>query len=280
MSITKNYVQSPNYTAGNFPKDKIVLHWWDDPKKKPQFGGIISWFQQKAAQVSIQYVVEAGRWTQMVKEKDMAWHAGNGAANRSGIGIEVNPRLSDGDYETTAHLVADIWRRRGKLPLRPHRDFTGTNCPGTMDIGRIRRRAEQILAGKPASKPAAKPAPKPAAKPAPKPAAKPKSNAWPDVALKVGSKHTKASHNAWLKLLGAVGYKGTVAQRLQRHLKKKGYYKGAITPLSRVGRQTTTALQRFLADRGFYKGRIDGSRGPQTVRSEHAFLNSQRRYMR
>ena len=137
-----------NFTSGTWSKDFIVLHWWDEPSRRPQFDGVVSWFRNPAANVSIQYVVEAGRITQMLPESAMAWHAGNAVANRHGIGIEVNPRLSDGDYETTAVLVAEIWRRRGrKLPLRRHREFTGTNCPGTLDVARVQRRAEQIYNG-------------------------------------------------------------------------------------------------------------------------------------
>lgn len=145
-----------NFTSGTWRKDFITLHWWDDPSRRPQFDGVVSWFQNPAANVSIQYMVEAGRITQMIPESAMAWHAGNSTANRHGIGIEVNPRLSSGDYETTAQLVAEIWRRRGsKLPLRRHREFTGTNCPGTMDVARIQRRANQIYSGSGTSTPSA-----------------------------------------------------------------------------------------------------------------------------
>lgn len=138
---------SSNFTRGTWRKDFIVIHHWDDPAKRPQFGGVVSWFKNPSANVSIQYMVEAGRITQMIPESAMAWHAGNSTANRHGIGIELNPRQSDGDYETAAQLVAEIWGRRGKLPLRKHREFFGTSCPGTWDVSRIQRRAEQIYSG-------------------------------------------------------------------------------------------------------------------------------------
>lgn len=138
---------SSNFTPGKWRKDFIVIHHWDDPAKRPQFGGVVSWFKNPSANVSIQYMVEAGRIAQMIPESAMAWHAGNSTANRHGIGIELNPRQYDGDYETAAQLVAEIWDRRGKLPLRKHREFFGTSCPGTWDVSRIQRRAEQIYSG-------------------------------------------------------------------------------------------------------------------------------------
>lgn len=151
--VTFSVQISPNKTVGNWRKDVIVLHWWDDPARRPSFNGVVTWFMNRSARVSAQYTVEGGRICQQVLEKDMAWHAGNAWANRHGIGIEVNPRLSAADYETTAQLVAEIWSRRGKLPVRRHRDYRQTSCPGTMDVNRIIRRAEQIRAGSSTARP-------------------------------------------------------------------------------------------------------------------------------
>ena len=142
------YAHSSNYTNSSWAKNFIVLHWWDDPSRRPAFDGVVSWFRNPSANVSCQYVVEANRIAQMTPESAYAWHAGSTQGNRHGIGIEVNPRLNAGDYETTAVLVAEIWRRRGrKLPLRRHREFTSTGCPGHLDVARIQRRADQIYAG-------------------------------------------------------------------------------------------------------------------------------------
>ena len=138
---------SPNKTVANNTPTSITLHWWDDPSRRPSFGGVVSWFNNRSAQVSAHYVVEANRITQMVLEKDTAWHSGNSNGNRLSVGIEVNPRLNAGDYETTAQLVAEIWSRLGKIPVRRHSYWTNTACPGSMDVNRIIRRAEQIRSG-------------------------------------------------------------------------------------------------------------------------------------
>lgn len=284
MSITKSFEQSPNYTAGNWQKDIIVLHWWDDPSKRPGFAGTVSWLKDTRSQVSAHYVVEGGRFTQLVLEKDMAWHAGNLAANRRSIGIEVNPRLSDADYAATAYLVADIWKRRGGLPLHRHREFTGTACPGTLDVARVQREAEAILQG--GSPAATKPAvskPKPAAKPASSGSTKPwpaGRGPWPDAYLTVTGNRNEFQDRALFKLLGDAGYDGaTLAIRLQKRLRASGDYKGSITAQSQIGPQTIQAWQRFLKARGHYKGSITAQSqwGPQTTRATVNWLNQQAR---
>jgi hypothetical protein len=74
----------------------------------------------------------------------LCWHAGDGATgpgNTYEIAIEVNPRWSDGDYQTTAELIRNIRRVHGDLPLNPHRKWTTTQCPGVGDLQRLDRLA-------------------------------------------------------------------------------------------------------------------------------------------
>lgn len=120
---------------------RIVIHHWDDPKKKPSFTGTVSWLLRDSTDVSAHYVVESGRVTRLVPEKDVAWHAAGG--NSDSIGIEINPRQHDGDYETAAALIRDIRSRHGDLPLIRHRAVDGsyTSCPGTYDLARLDRLA-------------------------------------------------------------------------------------------------------------------------------------------
>lgn len=144
---------TPNHNRGDWQPQVIVMHWWDDPAKRPTFNGVVNWFNTRSAQVSAHYVVEAGRITQMVREQDRGWHAGDDWANKHGIGIEVNPRLSAGDYRTTAELIAEIRSRRGALPLQPHSRYSSTSCPGTMDLSRLNREARQQSGGTSSSTP-------------------------------------------------------------------------------------------------------------------------------
>ena len=80
---------SSNYTASNrpssYPIRYIVIH-----VTQGSYAGAISWFQNPSSNVSAHYVIRSsdGAITQMVREKDIAWHAGNWTYNTQSIGIE------------------------------------------------------------------------------------------------------------------------------------------------------------------------------------------------
>lgn len=121
-----------------------------------------------------------------------------------------------------------------------------------------------------------KPKPTPAPKPKPKPST---GKVWPDVALKVTSKHTTESHNAWVKLMADVGYKDkSLTKNIQRWLKDLGYYKGHID--GDFGGWTVESLQEFLVAKGHLpnKAYVDRKRGSVTIKAEIAYLNSQRKF--
>lgn len=116
-----------NYRASASPRtvDKIVIHITDGGRK---IDGTIAWFQNgnqttasgKVIHVSAHYVVgQDGEVVQMVRNNDIAWHAGS--ANRSSIGIEhvANTKgliPTDAQYRASADLVAWLCGQYG-LPL-------------------------------------------------------------------------------------------------------------------------------------------------------------------
>lgn len=145
-----NYItqyDSPNYTAGRQGNaiSSITIHWWDDPSKGPTFEGIVGWLCNPASQVSAHYVVTGTdrRVACIVDPANIAWHAGNWVGNQTSIGIECDPRCRDEDYDVIAELVAELRKTYGDLPLRPHRSWTTTSCPGNYDLGRIDRMARE-----------------------------------------------------------------------------------------------------------------------------------------
>lgn len=139
---------SPNHWGQRSKTEAIVIHWWGDPNTKPSFAGVVGWLCNPRSQASAHYVVEADKVACIVDPHMMAWHVAQPAyVNQTTIGIECNPRAWDSDHETVAELVADLWHEWGKLPVRRHRDYMATQCPGDYDVERIIARAEEIYAG-------------------------------------------------------------------------------------------------------------------------------------
>lgn len=133
---------SPNYSRGrHYPIKFIVIHHWGARGQK--FQNVVNWLCRPGGTSSAHYVVEAGKVACIVNESDRAWHAGS-KGNPQGIGIECRPEATDGDYETVAQLIADIRRRRGDLPLYPHRHFMNTACPGVWDLNRLDQMARGL----------------------------------------------------------------------------------------------------------------------------------------
>lgn len=148
--ITK--YDSPTYTSGRpYGIKYIVIHWWNNPDKHPTFEGDIKYLCNSDHGTSAHYVVESGRVACIVDPDDRAWHAGDGVGCRSkgndmGIGLECNPRQSDGDYLTVAQLIRDLRAEYGDLPLIRHRDCSATQCPGTYDLDRLDRLSRGLVA--------------------------------------------------------------------------------------------------------------------------------------
>ncbi|MFP5528402.1 glucosaminidase domain-containing protein [Peptococcus simiae] len=139
---------SPNHWGQRSKTEAIVIHWWDDPAKKPSFDGVVSWLCDVRSRASAHYVVEAGKVACIVDPHLMAWHVAEPTyVNQTTIGVECNPRAWDSDHETVAELVADLWHEWGKLPVKRHRDYMSTQCPGNYDLDRLIARAEEIYAG-------------------------------------------------------------------------------------------------------------------------------------
>lgn len=152
---------SPNKWVGGNSIKGITIHWWGDPKQNPTADGVVNWLCNPASQVSAHFVITGtGRkvW-QLVADKDRAWHAMSG--NNSTLGLELDPRCRDSDYDVAAEVIANLWRHYGKLPLYPHKHWVATACPGNYDLKRLQREAEAKLNP---PKPAPKPTPKPPAK--------------------------------------------------------------------------------------------------------------------
>ena len=217
---------SPNQNARNSRIKSITIHHWGSRGQK--FDNVVHWLCQKRAGTSAHYVVEAGKVACIVDPDRRAWHAGNSRGNHESIGIECRPEATEGDYATVAALVADLRAVYGNIPLKRHKDWTSTACPGVWDIQKLDRLARGVKPGVSGGG-ATVPAPKP------KPAVQ-------------GGK---------LVVDGRWGV--ATSKALQRFLKGKGHAVGKID--GRMGPKSWRALQEYL--RAPYK---DGKISRQSYR--------------
>ncbi|MEU5949377.1 N-acetylmuramoyl-L-alanine amidase [Micromonospora sp. NPDC047465] len=116
-----------NYTVasrpGSHPVRYVVIH-----ITQGSYAGSISWFQNPAAKVSAHYTFRSsdGAVTQSVREKDIAWHAGNWTYNTQSIGIEHegyvdNPAwFTDAMYRASAALTRNLANKYGIPKDRAH----------------------------------------------------------------------------------------------------------------------------------------------------------------
>ena len=217
---------SPNQNARNSRIKSITIHHWGSRGQK--FDNVVHWLCQKRAGTSAHYVVEAGKVACIVDPDRRAWHAGNSRGNHESIGIECRPEATEGDYATVAALVADLRAVYGNIPLKRHKDWTSTACPGVWDIGKIDRLARGVKPGVSGGG-------------APVPAPKPKP----------------AVQGGKLVVDGRWGV--STSKALQRFLKGKGHAVGKID--GRMGPKSWRALQEYL--RSPYK---DGKISRQSYR--------------
>lgn len=257
--ITK--FDSPNFTNRRITPKYIVIHWWDDPSRHPTFDGVIATFMNPARQASAHYVAEAGRVACLVDPDVMSW--ATGPANSYTISIECNPRQSDGDYQTIGELVADIRKTYGNLPLKRHRDFMNTACPGTYDIARI----DRIAHGQTNKPSATAPAP---VKPAPAP-----THGFNPATDKLDVDGDFARKSV-LKLQWALGTRqdGVISGQLVPDgvSYARPNLNSSVVQYGGGGSDVIRALQRYLAAHGWYHGRIDGLAGPGTITGMHHWL--------
>jgi N-acetyl-anhydromuramyl-L-alanine amidase AmpD len=113
-----------NMDIAERPKDMnikyIIIH-----DTEGSYESSISWFQDPQSYVSAHYLIRSsdGQVTQMVKDKDVAWHAGNWYTNMHSIGIEHEGFAADGGswyteamYQSSAKLVKYL-AKKYNIPL-------------------------------------------------------------------------------------------------------------------------------------------------------------------
>nr|WP_300341091.1 N-acetylmuramoyl-L-alanine amidase [Actinomyces sp.] len=242
--------QSPNYSPGRpagAPNQIVIHHWGADGQSHD---GVAAYLCRYAGNSSAHYVASAGRVTQLVSDRDRAWHAGS-SGNPRGIGIECRPEMSDGDFETVAGLVAAIRSEHGNLPLAGHRDHMSTACPGRwyVRLTALDARARQIAGG-------AAPAPTTPAPAAPAPA--------PSGGLTVDGWWGSATTRRLQEVLGTPVDGEVWGQWTGR----RSILKAATTGWKWTGSPTGSAVIKAMQDR--LGVGADGIMGPATINALEA----------
>ncbi|MEU0739371.1 N-acetylmuramoyl-L-alanine amidase [Streptomyces sp. NPDC006134] len=116
----------------DFGIDMVVVH-----VTQGSFASAVKAFQDPAHQAATHYIVgQDGRVTQMIRELDVAYHAGNRAYNERSVGIEHEgfvdrPQdFTDAMYEASARLTAGICARYG-IPVDREHIIGHVEVPGT-----------------------------------------------------------------------------------------------------------------------------------------------------
>lgn len=121
----------------------ITLHWWGKPEWGQTWDQVMAFFcDSPTVGTSAHEVISDGIVGCIVDHSAAAWANGNAKGNAQSITLECNPRMSEGDMNTVAERIADIWREHGRIiPLTEHRDWFSTECSGTWSKGEMTRRA-------------------------------------------------------------------------------------------------------------------------------------------
>ncbi|MFI9626555.1 N-acetylmuramoyl-L-alanine amidase [Streptomyces sp. NPDC052042] len=118
---TSNYTTSTR--PSSYPVQHVIIH-----VAQETFSDTVRIFQNPAKQVSAHYVVRSGDGyvAQCVRERDVAWHAGNWDYNTRSIGIEHEgwvdqpSYFTNAMYEKSALLTASICDRHDIPKDRAH----------------------------------------------------------------------------------------------------------------------------------------------------------------
>ncbi|WP_338703036.1 peptidoglycan recognition family protein [Streptomyces sp. Q6] len=128
---TSNYTVSSR--PSSYPIDYVIIH-----VTQETYANTLAIFQNPAKKVSAHYVVRSadGHVAQMVREKNIAWHAGNWDYNTRSIGIEHEGWIdqpqyfTNAMYEQSAALTASICARYG-IPMDREHILGHVEVPGT-----------------------------------------------------------------------------------------------------------------------------------------------------
>ena len=159
--------EARNY-YGRYDRMGITWHWWGDGTDASNHDNIVNYMNARASrgEASVNYVLSDNKITLCVNPDMVAWASQSG--NPTTVSVELQPTLGAEGYKKAGWLLDQLEQRYGRsLASFPHKYWFATQCPGTIDIGRIRAEADKWKRGEYEPRPA--PAPTPPPTPAPEP---------------------------------------------------------------------------------------------------------------
>lgn len=139
---------------GKYARDGITVHWWNSPSriKDSDHDVIVNYIYNKKGG-SVNYVLSNNKITLMVNPDNVAWASQSG--NPTTISIEFSPHLNAEGYKKAGWLIKELESRYGKgLRLFKHAYWFFTECPGNLDLNRMRSEADKWKRGEYDPKPA------------------------------------------------------------------------------------------------------------------------------
>lgn len=135
---------------GRYDRNGVTVHWWNSPDKikDSDHDNIVNMkLRQSADGVgSVNYVLSNNKITLMVNPDDVAWCSQ--AGNPTTVSVEFSPHLNDEGYKKAGWLIWQLEKRfNRRLALYKHSDWFQTQCPGTLDLNRMRAEANKWAAG-------------------------------------------------------------------------------------------------------------------------------------
>ncbi len=130
-----------NYDIANRPDDGDAIKYIVIHDTESSYDSALSEFQDASSYASAHYLIRSGDGlvTQMVPDKDIAWHAGNKYVNMHSIGIEHEGYAVKGaswyttsEYESSAALVKYLAAKYG-VPLDRQHVIGHDDVPGPID---------------------------------------------------------------------------------------------------------------------------------------------------
>ena len=135
---------------GRYSRTGITVHHWNTPNlvKDSDHNNIVNYIANKAKNGtgSVNYVLSNTKITLMVHPDNVAWASQSG--NPTTVSIEFSPHLNAEGYKKAGWLIWQLEKRYNrKLTLYPHNHWFATQCPGSLDLPRMRAEANKWAQG-------------------------------------------------------------------------------------------------------------------------------------